>query len=186
MRIVIETHADDAYLSLGALMKRWVKAGEAVRLVTVYSGTRKRAADAERWAGAMKLDQWTGCGLVEDDNGAGAGTVELPEDVATFLQRLCVGLEHLTYWPLGIGHPEHRGVGEAAPNCAFRYIDQPYARRTKWAPEVEERTRERIIEELVITHATDYRHHALFKDQARFMFYNKPKDLSGNVQAVLT
>jgi LmbE family N-acetylglucosaminyl deacetylase len=179
--IVIETHADDAYLSLGAVLRDRRSTGEDVLLVTVYSGTRKRELDAMRYAHALGAD-WLGCGLVENDGGAGLGSRELPADIAAFL-RESFGEEAV--WPLGVGHPEHRGVASAAPDAAARYLDQPYARRGRWRDEVSVLLRGRAVQDFRVTHATDYRHHALFKDQARFMYYNPPAALAGNAQVVV-
>ena len=52
-RVVLEPHSDDAFLSLHNTIRNWLKIGDSVTIITVLSGTRKRADDAAKYANAV-------------------------------------------------------------------------------------------------------------------------------------
>ena len=73
----------------------------------------------------------------------------------------------------------------ALPEAALRYVDLPVAGRRKTRSELAARTVGRTVDALRIATARDFDCHDLFRDQARFMFYNPPKALAGLPQVVL-
>jgi hypothetical protein len=181
VRVVVETHADDAYLSLGSFLRDWAGEGPLM-LVTVCSGTRDRAKDAARFADEIGAD-WFGLGLVDQVNN-GDGVAEFPPGVAEDLAKLA-GSGVTMLGPLGLGHPEHRATAAALPPGSLRYLDQPVAGKRKSRREVEDALRGRTVEALRIAGVRDFACHDLFRDQARFMFYNPPKALAGLPQVVV-
>jgi hypothetical protein len=182
VRVVVETHADDAYLSVGSFLRDWA-GGDPLMLVTVFSGTRDRARDAARYADEVGAE-WVGLGLVEAEPGNADGEADLP-GVADDLAKLAGSAGVVMVGPLGLGHPEHRGVAAALPEAALRYVDLPVAGRRKTRSELAARTVGRTVDALRIATARDFDCHDLFRDQARFMFYNPPKALAGLPQVVL-
>jgi LmbE family N-acetylglucosaminyl deacetylase len=185
MIVAIEPHADDAFLSLGGLLEGWIKMGQKVTIVTVYSGTRKRAADAEAYAKAIGAE-WRGMGAVEygsmkegdpagiitPQNFEGMRDILDPEKVRTFLLPLAIG-----------GHPEHVEVKAVFSNVkgvrerAAYYADQPYAAKLKAQEEVDDTLTGRTIFAIHRPGARKYRHVKLFKDQSFFFHLNPPEDL---------
>lgn len=182
MRVVVEAHADDAYLSVGSFLRPWAGEGPLM-LVTVFSGTRQRGKDAARYADEVGAE-WLGLGLVEAEPGNIDGTAELL-GVSDDLERLASSAGVTMIGPLGIGHPEHRGVAAALPDGALRYVDQPVASRRRMQDELAEAIVGRAVVDLRITTARDYADHPCFKDQSKFMFYNPPRNLARLPQIVL-
>jgi hypothetical protein len=181
VRVVVEAHADDAYLSVGSFLRGWAGEGPLL-LVTVFSGTRTRARDAAAYADEVGAE-WLGLGRIEAEPGNAEGVADvagLDEDLRTLNTS---GVTMLG--PLGLGHPEHRAVAEALPDGAWRYLDQPIAGKRKSRAEVERATAGLTIAALRIATVRDFDSHDLFRDQARFMFYNPPRDLSRLPQVVL-
>jgi hypothetical protein len=181
VRVVVETHADDAYLSVGSFLREWAGEGPLM-LVTVFSGTRQRARDAAAYADEVGAE-WLGLGRIEGEPGNADGVAEVPgleDDLRTLNASGVVMLG-----PLGIGHPEHRAVAEALPAGAWRYLDQPISGKRKSRVEVAAATRGLTVEALRIATARDFDSHDLFGDQSRFMFYNPPRDLTRLPQVVL-
>lgn len=188
MIVVVEPHADDAFLSVGGLMELWIETGMPVTILTVYSGTRKRAVDAKAYANAIGA-KWVGLGGVEFGSmkpGDPAGT--LPPVPQPLFEGATVLL------PLGIGgHPEHHAVRDlfhdalVAPALGgedvtmwgmpvLYYVDQPYATKLKNQEELDGTLTERKIFAIMRPGARKYRHVKLFKDQAYFFFNENGKD----------
>lgn len=178
---IIEPHADDAFLSLGGHIEEWKKARVKVKIVTVYSATRKRAEDSKAYASAVGVD-WEGLGYVESGEGAndtaGVGNfpIPLPYEAAP---------GEIIITPLGIQHPEHKAVRAALPNVSLHYLDQPYASTLKNARE----TQTKLVDTKVISYlkpnARKYRHIPLFKDQSKFFFYNPADKLKWNIELIV-
>ncbi len=189
MIVVVEPHADDAFLSVGGLLERWIAAGIPCTIVTVYSGTRKRAVDARAYADAIGA-KWYGMGEVEFGSmkpGDPAG--EIKHGVPTPIFEAATVL-----LPLGIGgHPEHHAVRDlfhdalVAPALGgedvtrwgapvLYYVDQPYATKLKNQDELTDKLTDRKIFAIMRPGARKYRHVKLFKDQAYFFFNENGKD----------
>lgn len=201
MIIVIEPHADDAFLSVGGLLEGWIKAGQDVGIVTVYSGTRNRAKDAKAYADAIGA-KWWGMGGVEYGSmkpGDPAGAFPTGEAAMAVWGMLGAPLgdggrkvKHVIL-PLAIGeHPEHFEVKTVFQNSlvvpqsprhplhgtsVLYYVDQPYAAKLKAQEEVDDTLHGRKIFAIHRPGARKYRHVGLFKDQAMFFYYNSPRDL---------
>jgi len=178
---IIEPHADDAFLSLGGHIALWVKQKANVKIVTVYSGTRKRAADAETYAKAVGA-AWEGLGYVEagDGAGTGAGVGEFPFPLPYIVSR-----DEVVITPLGLQHPEHKAVRAAMSETNLHYLDQPYAAAIKNAAEVQSRLVDTKIVSYLKPSAHKYRHIPIFKDQSKFFFYNPKEKLVGNIELIV-
>lgn len=178
---VVEPHADDAYLSLGGAIVDLVKAGRHVIIVTVFSGTRKRAADAERYAAAVGAG-YLGLGLVEAHYSI---TVEI-ETPGLDVVRADLPRDGTMIFPLGIRHPEHRAVARLAEPGDYAYLDTPYQLRRRNAAEVAS-----LLDGRTIVHYArpdwrrKYRHHALFKDQSMFFYRCPPESLAPAVEMIV-
>lgn len=182
--VVVEPHADDAYLSLGELIA--TRALGPVTIVTVFSGTRRRGDDAREYARAVGAE-WVGCGLVESGGGVDGGEVEtIDSQCIRDALSGAVGDGSTVVWPLGIRHPEHRAIAALAdPGDAF-YLETPYQLRSANQEEISERLRGR---EVLYWKRPDWRkkfvHHARFRDQGLFMHRNPPKDMAGAVEVIV-
>jgi len=178
VRTIVEPHADDAFLSLGGHIAQWKKGGEQVKILTVYSGTRKRASDAENYAKALGV-AWEGLGFTEDGGGASGGAGELPDEP---LYDVAEGEQLIV--PLGLAHPEHRVVRERL-GCGVYYLDQPYASQCKYQEEVNQKLVGTTVTSFLRPHARKYRHTGIFKDQTKFFFYNQPDQLKYNIELIV-
>ncbi len=176
--IVVEPHADDAFLSVGAHIAEWQQAGSDVWIWTVFSGTRKRARDAESYAKAMKV-KWWGSGCVEGQ------PVEGPHVTDALLSP-----EAQFIVPLGITHPEHlsvrKYVEENAPGPIFYYLDQPYAITQKNGPLITTLLEGMRVVSYRKPGIRKYRHIPLFKDQAKFYHYNPVEKLIQTCELLVT
>lgn len=196
MIIVIEPHADDAFLSLGGHIERWIKAGSLVRIVTVFSGTRKRGRDAEAFSTAVGAS-WVGLGAREPDAGGA------PEEGKRALFGKLVEListakkedpkrEIILAGPLGIKHPEHREVRQVLEDNVvtskgvklWYYLDQPYAATQANGEEVNVLLGGLRVVSYLRPNARKYRHIPLFKDQAKFFYYNPAEKLVSNIELI--
>lgn len=174
MIIVVEPHADDAFLSLGQHIENWTKEGTAVQIVTVYSGTRKRGRDAEAYAltvGAI----WKGLGFVEAGVSAGGMVQRLP--------RLPLELgKSRVIVPLGFPHPEHAEVRHAVenlrPDYLQYYVDAPYQISSKHSEEMNNAMYRKLVISILKPNARKWKHIPLFKDQSKFFYFNNSEKLS--------
>jgi hypothetical protein len=124
---VVEPHSDDAFLSVGWSVKRWIRDGSEVVIVTVYSADPHRAEEAQRWADHVGA-RWVGLGhhesgVVDLERGVTGKAPPLP---APLLPDEVMAPSASRIWPLGLSHPEHLAVAAAAPAGDLRYIDTPY------------------------------------------------------------
>jgi hypothetical protein len=168
--MIVEPHADDAYLSLHHHIKRWVKT-DIVVIVTVFGGTRKRKEDAIRYAdsvGAIAevLPNVEG-GPIADVNRQNLVPVNFDEEQ-----------EVEWYFPLGIQHPEHKEVrliGDdfASPNF---YAEIPYyGKKINEEDFINQQTGLSLISCTTGTALKgDEKYWKCFKDQSKFFFYNPP------------
>jgi hypothetical protein len=167
--VIVEPHADDAFLSLGGHLERWQKAGVAATIVTVFSATRKRGAEALAYANAVGAS-WVGLGLDHGQEGLDE-LLELPPGNLVL--------------PLGLTHPEHVWTRvwfeeawlRAGTRSVFYYLDQPYAIAAKNSDLVTARLAGMEVVSYLKPHARKYRHIPLFKDQAKFYHFNPAERL---------
>jgi len=181
--VVIEPHADDAYLSMHQHMVDWIKEGRKVIILTVFSGTRKRARDSQTYAEQIGAE-WAGLGLSE-------GSEVSPLDGTTFtglpemLGMLYGALDVSWVLPLGIQHPEHKavrawieqGLYAKDANCCERwayYVEIPYYTKLKNQAEVNELLNLKQIVSLKKPkhYKADEKYWKCFKDQAKFFHFN--------------
>lgn len=124
--LVIEPHADDAFLSLGWSIRMWVRAGRRVEIVTVYSADDARAAEAKDWAASVSAG-WRGLGLTEcgsillEQPDGTPGSVPVPAIPADIFDP-----DACRIWPIGLRHVEHVAVASAAADGDLHYVDTPY------------------------------------------------------------
>jgi hypothetical protein len=178
---VVEPHADDAYLSLGWLIASTIADGGTVAIITVYSGTRRRAADAQRYADAVGAS-WVGLGLVESDVGLARDAPTPPPPI----RRADLPVDGRLVLPLGVRHPEHRSIASIAESGDGLYLDTPYQLRAANQAEVATKLLGRSIEHWSLPPwRRKYVHHALFKDQSLFMHRNPPADLAGAIELIV-
>lgn len=172
MITIIEPHADDAFLSLGSHIEAWRRLRQQVAIVTVFSGTRRRGDDAQRYARAVGAE-WLGLGAREPDDGGRRG------DGARALAGLPRGYRGASgvtvLVPLAIAHPEHVEVRRAAEDlglCPWYYLDQPYAATQKHGEHTSLLLGGKVVCSFRPGSRRKYRHIPLFRDQGRFFHYN--------------
>lgn len=170
--VVVEPHADDAFLSLGGHIERWVADGHAVTIATVFD-CRRRADDAERYARAVGARP---VALRHPEHGGTLAEVPAPalpdgclDDVRADADRLVL--------PLGVQHPEHRAVAGLAEPGDWRYLDTPYQLKQKNADEVAAALWGRTIVSYLRPGLRKWRHINAFADQAMFFYRNPPRHL---------
>ena len=176
VKIIIEPHADDCMLSLGQHLEDWIKEGYRCIIVTVFSGTRKRAVDAQKYAEAVGAE-WIGWEYVEGQ--------EIPwGHLRTKLQQLDEHLQSFgfnsinVYVPLSITHPEHKRVrDELELFSTGLYVDQPYAIIQKNSTVVTDLLRGTTVISYCHPGKRKYRHIPLFKDQSKFFYFNNEEKL---------
>ena len=167
---VLEPHADDAFLSLGAHIKRWVDGGDEVEIVTVYS-TEKRSAEALEYASSVGASH-TWLGHIE------SGGMDRKPDTIVYLPPMenCI-----TLCPLGLRHVEHYAVrdaveaGKGPTDTVWYYVDQPYAMQLKNQTQMNN-----LLAglQIVSTHKPGARKYIektikIFKSQNMFFYFNK-------------
>lgn len=178
---VVEPHADDAYLSLHQHMVDWIKEGKKVIILTVFSGTRKRAKDAQAYADAIGA-AWHGFGLVEGGEGdpfEGVTFDPLPGMLGMLYEPRSVTV----IGPAGIQHPEHKAVRQWVYRCYKHkfayceeksYVEIPYYTKLKNQEEVNDLICGSEIVSLKKPrhYKADEKYWKCFKDQSKFFHFN--------------
>ncbi len=180
--LVIEPHADDAFLSLGGHIEGWKKRGDGVTILTVFGGTRKRAADAQAYAAAVDAFAFQ-MPFVEDkrDSLTDCENKDLHDMIDMLADK-----DTLTLLPLGIKHPEHLLISRLHTGFdTLHYLDQPYAQTQSNTAEVNDAIGAMLVRSFLQPHARKYRHIPLFKDQSKFFHFNPAEKLKGNVEMLL-
>ena len=176
MRVVVEPHADDAYLSLHNHIKTWISEGDKVVILTVCSGTRKRKADAQAYADSVKA---TSIGLGFEEGFSG------PLLIKQALPVMFEPEEVHWYIPLGLQNPDHIAVRNA---CDLQldtleyfvsyYAEIPYYTKKKNRQDflngVQNMSMNSI--EALSGRKADEKYWRCFKDQSKFFYFNKPED----------
>lgn len=183
---VVEPHADDAFLSLGSTLERWIAGGVEVELVTVF-GDSRRNREAARYAAAIGAHHWalgyreSGCGLL-------GKRPFVPPMLRGDIHRLVsqIAGDQQTIWPLGLRHPEHRWVaGEAGP-AAWRYVETPYQLVRRNAAELNELAAGRPAVNIGDKDPAIWRHVPIFASQSMFFYYNSPDRLASAPEIILS
>lgn len=169
--LVVEPHADDAFLSLGGHIEQWVKEGRRVKILTVFSGTRKRASDAQAYATAVRAE-WEGWGYPEGE--------PLPTDLPL------LPVEFQVILPLALTHPEHILVRERLEQMGdWFYLDQPYGSIQKNAATATNLLLSKQVVSFRHPGIRKYRHIPLFKDQAKFYHFNPADKLTRTFELIV-
>ena len=178
--VVVETHGDDAYLSLHQHMVDWIKEGKTVIILTVFSGTRKRARDSQNYADAIGAN-WVGLGWDEfnanrddyskepfDPLPGALGLIYEPTDVSLLLA-------------LGIFHPDHKAVTSWVQDSYAHEItyftDIPYVSKHKYQEDVNQLMLGKRVfsyKKPKFTKGSE-KFWKCFKDQAKYFFMNPPE-----------
>lgn len=175
--IVIEPHADDAFLSMGGHIKQWVKDGHRVEIITVY-GNEKRMAEAAEYAKYLGASQFA-LNYPECNSTKGEAKKLLETDTFT----MTGGVDEI-YVPLGLFHTEHKEVRAWADRewgetgRLYYYLDMPYAVAQKNRGEVEARLRDLRVSSFLKPHASKFNATKIFKTQSMFFHFNDPKTLA--------
>lgn len=179
---VVEPHADDAYLSLHQHMVDWIKEGKIVVILTVFSGTRKRANDAKAYAESIGA-QWAGFGLVEDKDDVESPDVPKFDPLPGMLGMLYDHRDVLVIGPTGIQHPEHQAVrrwiywsyrNKMLGGVEHTYVEIPYYTKLKNQDEVNNKIEQSCIASIKKPrhYKADEKYWKCFKDQSKFFHFN--------------
>lgn len=169
--LVVEPHADDAFLSLGGHIEEWRKEGREVKILTVFSGTRKRANDAQAYATAVGA-AWEGWGYREGE--------PLPRDLPA------LPVDSQVILPLALTHPEHIAVRERLEQLGdWYYLDQPYGSIQKNGRKASELLLSKQVVSFRHPGIRKYRHIPLFKDQAKFYHFNPADKLTRTFELIV-
>lgn len=187
--LVVEPHADDAFLSLGAHMEKWVNEGNDVTIATIYSGTKGRGSEAAAYAKAIGAD-WFGLGASEvrprqdDPPECATACADLRKAIAMLgsFDTICL--------PVGIRHPEHRAVRKHMTCCfstinVYLYMEQPYSVVSTNHEELMTQIWGRGIHSYMKPHMRKWRHIPIFKSQAKFFHFNPAEDLHRTFEMLL-
>jgi hypothetical protein len=182
--VVVEPHADDAYLSCHQHIADWKKQEKVVQITTIFSGTRKRGRDGSDYASAMGVE-WMGLGYDEfAEEQARNAYVHLPFDPTWgSLQMLYSPSDVLVVGPVGIQNPDHKAVaewlkGDSTHEYALAsYVEIPYYTKHKNEEEVNQLLTGSTIASIKKPKYTkaDDKYWKCFKDQAKFFHFNPPE-----------
>lgn len=185
MIVVVEPHADDAWLSVGQHVVDWVADGQRVVVATIY-GNARRSAEAARWAEHVGAEH-VAVGVPEAGAGLGGEwTTELPSSA---LPVALLAAADRVVGPLGIQHPEHRAVAVALERHARRpvdrYLELPYARKQRNVAEVNALVEGRPVSSMRVRSARVNAASSIFASQSTFWLYNR-EAMVGAVEVVVT
>lgn len=181
--VVVEPHGDDAYLSCHQHIVDWIKESHTVIILTVLSGTRKRARDSQDYANAVGA-QWIGLGYDE--------FAETKDDYLKTIFDPLPGTLGLIYEPqnasviipLGIQNPDHKAVHEwikrtftHSHSDLYFYAEIPYYTKLKNGEEVNQLMFGKRIASIKKPkhYKADEKYWKCFKDQAKFFHFNPPE-----------
>lgn len=171
---VIEPHADDAFLSLGGHIKRWIEVHKRpVTICTIFS-TEKRAREGREYADSIGAE-YLWLGAIESgnmDTEVSMSSFQMPTIPNSWDEIVCV--------PLGLRHQEHYVVRRAADilykgRQVWYYVDQPYALQQKNQDELWRESRGKTVVSIRKPRATKYNEKTIkiFKSQSKFFYFNK-------------
>lgn len=190
--LIVEPHADDAFLSLGAHIERWVKCGDEVMIATAYSDTPKRGTEASKYAEAVGAT-WFGLGAAEV-----RPRREFHPEINDAYERFSAlahdELPHRIILPLGIRHPEHRAVHKYFSNIhnhlmtsrLLYYLEQPYSITSTNEEELMLKLKGRKIYSYTKPQMRKWRHIPIFKTQAKFFHFNPAEKLNRTFEMIVS
>lgn len=190
--VVVEPHADDAYLSLHQHMVDWVKEGKKVVILTVFSGTRKRARDGQAYADVIGA-QWDGLGFEEglDDP---FKDHEFNPLANMFLSALYNAATISVVVPIGIQHTEHKAVSSwirqsevVDKDELYFYAEIPYYSKLK----NQEDANSMLVGSRIVSikkpkhYKADEKYWKCFKDQSKFFHFNPAEGMKDIVEIIV-
>jgi hypothetical protein len=184
MIIVVEPHADDAFLSLGQHLEDWAPY-QLIYIITVYSGNPRRAEEAYRYARKIGV-QWVGMGY--NEAGGYRRAVPAPIEsgkIAELINQIVARRPHDVLFPLALTHPEHKEVfSHRVPGSHF-YLDMPYAMVQKNKDAVQQALQGSRVWSFRKPTARKWRHVPIFKTQSKFFYYNPPEKLRETFELIV-
>jgi hypothetical protein len=163
---VIEPHVDDAFLSLHEHMIRWIKSGDAVTILAVYSNPRR---DKEGEVYAKSIGASFRSLTIQEQSHLGQPAMPIPPfkdwQVSTSASSQII-------FPLGLQHPDHVQVRSQAPVGSWFYFDTPYQSKQKLAEELLVMVEGQRLVSIRYPGKLKWRHIATFKSQAKFFHFN--------------
>lgn len=196
--VVVEPHADDAYLSLHSHLHYWTRTkGIPLLIVTLCGANPKRVAEARQYAerhGAAHVAlPFPDAGGIDKEWAPEqwAGAVEtlrlaLESDPASYPhplpslfdgQQPCHDPASSPQWvfPLGLQHRQHRAARALARAGDWLYVDQPYGLKSACAEELELQTAGLSVVSLRSPRRSYKASPAPgFKTQSQFFHFNPP------------
>lgn len=191
--VVVEPHADDAYLSCHQHIVDWLKEGKTVTIVTVFSGTRKRARDGKGYADAVGAE-WIGLGFDEfADEPTRDAYLKTPFDpmIINGIIPMYEPKDIKVVGPLGIQNPDHKNVrmwlNESLPALEM-YVEIPYYTKLKNSDEVNALMFGKRVSSIRKPkhYKKDDKYWKCFKDQAKFFHFNPPESYVDVPELILT
>jgi hypothetical protein len=178
--LVIEPHADDAFLSLGYHLSTLWRGLHTCAIYTLFPETQQRAREAAAYAKHVgAVSYYRKQHLTET---APPTRAALQKDIATVIN--VFGAERVV-GPLGIQHEQHLATAEALPPGSLRYLDTPYCAKIKNGDAVREMLLRKSIESFAIPPLSKFRACELFKSQAKFFYFNPPESLARSPEVVV-
>lgn len=185
-RVIIEPHADDAFLSLAGHMKAWAEAGDSVLLATVY-GSKARMKESAAFAKKIGADHHA-LGIPE------GGAVDhldpscrLTDDRPEIMSLRPLIKRGQIYIPLGLQHAEHKEVRRYFDlrGVVNYYLDTPYYVKPSNADEVQNAVEWLQVQSILRPHASKWNAHKLFVSQSKFFHFNPVKNFHNVPEVVL-
>lgn len=168
--LIVEPHADDAFLSLGHHLGKVWRGNTDCAIVTLFPETVRRAEEGQAFAFAVGCEYFTKNAETEQPFDT------LKRVVKHFNPDQIVG-------PLGIQHPQHVEVhhmirGLVKRSVAWYYLDTPYQLKLKNADAVNTALFGTTPVSYATCPATKWKHVPLFRSQAKFFHFNPPEHLA--------
>lgn len=166
---LVETHADDVYLSLGwhiATVWKELRQRGQLGILTVYANER-RSQEARAYAEVM------GCRYRCLGHKETGSMRDKPPPLAPFPR--AVSSQYI--FPLGLDHEEHRAVANLARGGDWRYVDSPCCLKLKVGCELRQKVVGKEVVSILAVSKRKWKHLDLFKSQSRFFHYNPPETL---------
>lgn len=172
MYYVIEAHIDDAFLSLHSHMEEWIKSGNYVTIITVFT-TPKLVEEAKKYTAALGA-RYRSLALTTGMHGLKGPRPKIPP----FAQwGILTRPGDQLIFPLGIQHPDHLEVASKAPSLAWRYVDSPGQAKLKMGEEVQRLLQNKRIVSLKYPSKRKWRHIPIFQSQAKYFYYNPAESM---------
>lgn len=183
--VIVEPHADDAFLSLGGHLLAWQAQGRRTAIVTVFPQTERRAREGRAYADSVEA-LYSVC-TADLDDGPEALADELTEVLHTTFGLLGTKRGEsnaIVVGPLGLKHPEHRLVFDAIdswvthlPELVAFYVDTPYQTVQRNGLDVLHKMVGRRVLSFYMPPVAKWKAVPIFKSQAKFFHFNAPERL---------